>query len=151
MQHQRSKSMCHRAWGAGEERVRITHGPVTACEWWCHHREGRMRGVNPFPSHLSLNGHQKEVVRPQSMENDFPSNTSWQEMMTEFAVGYCHKKRTQDEREGTWSILTLFYISQVWCSYVLEQGNSRSTMKNHGGFLKRLPCGNPIKLFFPPF
>ncbi len=31
------------------------------------------------------------------MENDFISNTSQQEMMTEFAVGYCHKKRTQDD------------------------------------------------------
>lgn len=62
-----------------------------------------MRGVNPFPSHLSLNGRQKEVVRPQSMENDFPSNTSRQEMMTKFTVDYCHKKgsNSQDEREGT--------------------------------------------------
>lgn len=51
-----------------------------------------MRGVNPFSSHLSLNGRQREVVRPQSMENDFQSNTNRQEMMTTFAVEYYHKK-----------------------------------------------------------
>lgn len=80
MQHQRSKSMCHGAWGAGKERVRITHGPVTACDWWCHHWEGRMRSVNHSPSHLSLNGHQKEIVRPsqwKTTSHPIPDDRKW--------------------------------------------------------------------------